>query len=349
MQYRMLKEICDVHAPIFYPYKIITARNPRLSSRDRRFFGLWIERVPPSRGVQTLLDYEVHRGLEIANMIHIRKPKHPDGSPYTVCILSPYTLSIRRFRQAAAERKYDWLKLSTITAIQGFESDAVIVTTSRHRTVDMCKDPSVFNVATSRARDILVLLLASGMALDTYCTDPSSRIRRLRPLTHFTCHAKRFTKSDAVLGNIQVEAKRRLRNMKAELEHRPTSRFDTGRNKFQDFARDVLSDEKYKVWPLPRHLRVQVCRYLCLKNTFKQNKDVHMALYHGMMTCGRDTFHACLGLFEAIYDYPKRNRSLLEKMGIRYYHGDARRVDQVSPRVVEDIRALYTPRARARR
>jgi hypothetical protein len=312
IQYRMLPQICRIHAPIFYSYDITSARPPLSGSPSMR--GAWILRTPKSnvRDTLSLVRYEVNEAMSIAHTIHTKIPTNPDGTPFGICILSPYTDTIHKMMRAATERKYDWLRISTITAIQGFETNAVILATSRPGPTDLTKNIPMINVATSRAKDILVILLTGKMALGTYQV-PDSVERKLLPWGHFALHCKQLKRNDSVMASVVCEIKYKLQRMNP----RSKDKANRKRSRYMDFAQLTLRDPECKKWPLSRSKRSQICKFLCLKKKFKQNLPDHFQLYMAMMSCDRSAFYDCVQKFADISSYAERNDRIRERLGVR--------------------------------
>ena len=194
-QYRMNPEICGIHAPIFYDYPIVSHRQgPTNPDSD----GLFWERLPNKTelGDVDFAEYDIQRSLAIFQEIQDMKLLDSNGNAYTICILTPYKLVVTRLQQQARQLNLVHFKARTIDSVQGTEENAVILTTSRQHCVDLCQSRHRINVATSRAKDILVVMAHKATVVSV---DPlNARLdRRLRHWGKFAYQARLYTPSDA--------------------------------------------------------------------------------------------------------------------------------------------------------
>jgi len=194
IQYRMIPELCLAHAPVFYDYPITSFRSTPSPNHNH---GLFVDRLPSGTEIrgQLLEEYEAKRALQIHRHIEDLKLINSDNLPYTIFILSPYKKTVQRI-EALAQSMNKIVTVSTVDCIQGDEADAVIVATSRSSCGDLNKCRSRGNVATSRAKNILILMLHRKMALDSVKDVNVPGQRRLRFWGQITCSAKQFNHTD---------------------------------------------------------------------------------------------------------------------------------------------------------
>jgi hypothetical protein len=197
VQYRMIPVICNAHAPIYYDYNIITAGiRRRMCNPDHD--GLFYERLPMHtelRHRQTLQQYEVDRALSIAQDISRLHLTTLEGTPYTICILSPYTNTVEALRKRTTELGLTHIRMSSIDMMQGCEANVIILTTSRAKLVDLLKCHYRSNVAMSRARDILIVMAHPDLVLRTV-RDPLTGKSSLSCWSQLILHAQIYNKND---------------------------------------------------------------------------------------------------------------------------------------------------------
>ena len=197
IQYRTLPEMCDVHAPIFYTYPVESHRQtPNNPVHD----GLYYERLPFGWELdrQTLEQYEVQRALEIYVTIRDKELKTSDGTAYSMIILTPYLKQLDMLYEGAAGQRIEGFRATTYDSVQGCEYNVVIVTTGRSKMCDLNQCRFRGNVATSRAKDMMILMVHSDMAL-------ASRNGATRFWGQFILRARPYSRCDA--GGLRVRAK----------------------------------------------------------------------------------------------------------------------------------------------
>ena len=205
VQYRMNLDICQVHAATFYDYAITTYRRGKCNPE---YDGLYFERLPNlselKRG-QDFKEYEVNRALEIAQEIQDKKLVDESGNSYTICILTPYLDTLSKIQLGFKNGEMSEIRASSIDTIQGCEENVIILTTSRQKCVDLNKCPFRNNVATSRAKDMLII-----MAHENTCKSVETRLEGSNKVRHwgkFVQAAMLYNPSDARALSVQSEIK----------------------------------------------------------------------------------------------------------------------------------------------
>ena len=183
VQYRMIPALCNAHAPVFYNAKDYTIRSHRPDPIDPENKGLFLEVLPGGSELQyryggmLLLEYEVKRALDIFEEVQRRGYISDDGKAYSICILTPYHETLKMLIEGALTRELKEFKASTINTIQGCEENVIILTTSRTKCSDLNRCQYRGNVATSRAKDILIMMLHQDMATSCYVTEYTKKLR----------------------------------------------------------------------------------------------------------------------------------------------------------------------------
>ena len=183
VQYRMIPALCNAHAPVFYNAKDYKIRSHRPDPIDPENKGLFLEVLPGGSELQhryggmLLLEYEVKRALDIFEEVQRKGYISDDGKAYSICILTPYHETLKRLIEGALRRGLKDFKASTINTIQGCEENVIILTTSRTKCSDLNRCQYRGNVATSRAKDILIVMLHQDMATSCYETEYNKKLR----------------------------------------------------------------------------------------------------------------------------------------------------------------------------
>ena len=153
----------------------------RTKKSNPKYDHLYIDCVPPiikttALGLSDRVIYECKRALQIYEDLCALDLKNPDGTSYTMVILTPY---VKALEYLLVERKTirvtNDLLIGTVDSIQGREFNVVILTTCREHCGDLNRCRLRGNVATSRAKDILVIILSEKFAKACRCKE-----RRLR-------------------------------------------------------------------------------------------------------------------------------------------------------------------------
>ena len=310
IDYRMLPAISIPHTAAFYSYEIIPARPASTSCHT----GLYLERLPHRHELPpdcSLAIYEVKRALEIYTQIHERQHVDQGGNPYSYLILTPYhETKLRLESSIAAQGITDpQLRVSTIDSEQGSEADVVILTTSRHKIVDLLICPFRGNVATSRAKDILVIMAHSQVVLGV-TGDP----RRLRFWGMMALHAEPFSPNDREAVLLLGKINRRYHEHLQEAQGISTDSRVTGQTRQMIRARSVLAAGN-----VANVDRVCLLRDLVLRPKMSHNKNIHMVLYYHLFTCRHALFEEALRLFERIYARDERNDAIAELLGFNLH------------------------------
>ena len=176
VSYRMCSQLLFAHASIFYPdLRVIQGRTDAVVNVTGNARGLYLfstEKVARDGDHFGFMRGEVRQALELYKRIRGRAFKHArDGREYTVHILTPYLDQLTFLIDMSREAGISMLSCSTIDAVQGTEYDVVILLTGRHQIADLTKNENRINVATSRAREVLVIMMAkdfvrTGVTLD---------------------------------------------------------------------------------------------------------------------------------------------------------------------------------------
>ena len=240
-------------------------------------------------------------------MVRARHPIEVGSTPYSILILTPFTDTETRINALATRRKLP-IQVSTIDRVQGHEVDAVILATSRNRCVDLLQCKSRCNVATSRARDLLVVIAHEKVVLGTYVDTVTGR-RQLYHWGNILMHAKLYNANDQQALTI-------LYNVRTWTE--PT---DKVTRKAQQ-VNQVMLHARSAVSTLPAlsvdlKLRTQFCRRLCLKRHHKFNQALHQNMFWHMLHCNFDDFRAAVQIFGEEYDHKRRNNRIYTLFGFR--------------------------------
>lgn len=285
VQYRTLPEMCEVHAPLFYDYPIISFRQtPHNPEHD----GLYFERLPFGWELQgqSLYDYEVQRALDIYMEVREKNLRTRDGDPYSIVVVVPYLNNLDTVCGAAAERGLDDFEAVSYDSVQGKEYNVVIVMTCRQKAVDLVKCRHRGNVVTSRQKDMLILMMHYHMALGTH-------EGALRFWGGFVLHARPYSPSDACA--LRVRAKLVLYESKREGKDSKIMHMGEAVCAIMRRHRSLYPMQSMKV-------------VLFLKRVPSANTAADKRLYHAVLNCSRSTFRRIRRICERLgSDMEERN------------------------------------------
>ena len=301
IQYRMIPEICNTHARLFYPGREII--NFRSHPEDRRWRGLFYEQLPNEFGDE-LKRKEAKRALEL--YVSIRRQGHTrNGEPWTIMILTPYIETMTYITSMAEEKKIRGVSISTIDRVQGAEYDAVILTTSRSRCVDLGRDRHRGNVATSRARDLLIIMAHPQFVTATRMIHPpKTKPRKLRFWAHLVDAARLWQQGNV----LAIGTRTRLKELIArESKGSGPWLVSISTGVMQRIASNALeviehfrSDQKRK----------DVLSVLLLKDKLKNNSPMHLNLFVKLLECEWNVFKSALQIIRDSNDAKSRNVKL---------------------------------------
>jgi len=310
VQYRMLPELCKAHAHVFYDYPITTFRpapsppNPNL--------GLFLDRIPSKteRNGIDLQEYEAMRIVQIYHDIQDLKLSNDDGTPFSIRVISAYTKTVLRIRALIKEMDLTALEVSTIDWVQGHEANAVIYASSRTKCADLNKCRRRGNVATSRARDILILMVHHDLAFASIHDPSCDGNRRLRFWGQILISAKSLNASDTESSRLLHELKHYTPQSDA-MHHRVTrvNRYMRAANHALVNIATMTGEARMST------ARVIICKQLCLKPKLRLNRDQHKNIFASMLQCNDRTFVLALKLFSSEYNFNKRNNQLFTMFG----------------------------------
>ena len=213
VQYRAVPALCRVHAPVFYPYTILSHREPNLTrggpSNTIPKQGYYYYLLP-NRSRLELVQYEVDKALEIYQQIRDEKRISPvTGQEYSICILTQYRETLRYLLESIRQKAIMGAMISTVQTIQGCEVDVTIYLTSRGRIRDLNKCRRRGNVACSRAREFTVLM-ATSSAINSACEDE----KYMHPLVYWgelLREARPFVEGDGQAAQTLSKVRHRIR------------------------------------------------------------------------------------------------------------------------------------------
>ena len=325
IQYRMYPSLCQAHAPVFYDYKIVSAR---AEPADRSAAGPFFERVPDQaerKGI-SFEDYETERSLEIAQEIWARRPSTDHESEYTICVLTPYLASQARIMRRAAELKFPkCFTVRTVDSCQGCEFDAVIVTTgARTKVTDLLLCRQRGNVAMSRAKDIMVVLAHRDFMVKT--DQGQGRLYFWGEVISSSL-TRSFKEHDSRTQDTLEE----LRLIRSIPRNNRTSRECRHRKvpKVVHYARHLLSSNSYR----SVHMRPVICRQLCLKRTRSLCRDLHKNMYYYLMRCSEDQLHQILKVYVTQFDHKARHAAIARVLGVDLFQRPSVAIESVIDRV----------------
>ena len=343
IQYRMIPEICEAHAPTFYTDRKVVSFRPNSTEAERKSRGLFFLCTPSGMGKDELKTWEINRAVMVVDQIRRLDVKN-GGLERSILILTPYKEVVKRLTQKINEMKLSGVRAKTIDSIQGREVDAVILLTARHSCVDLCCDPCRGNVATSRARNLLIIIGTARLARSFDEAD------NLRFWGQMILKARPFHANDRNVETVKINIRARLQYQTspapAEAPTQAPSQVPSPASseapsktpsqvpsrsciRLQVVARDALANiERFR----NRDERKYLCKRLLLKGTFLQNKPVHMHAFGAMYASNKQTFCEALRLFETENHHRSRNPKLQKLLNIRFPNApvtvDARRLVQ---------------------
>lgn len=328
IQYRMYPSLCQAHAPVFYDYKIVSART---EPADRSAAGPFFERVPDQaeRKDISFEDYETERSLEIAQEIWARRPSTDHDSEYTICVLTPYLASQTRIMRRAADLNFSKsFSVRTVDSCQGCEFDAVIVTTgARTKVTDLLLCRQRGNVAMSRAKDIMVVLAHRDFIVRT---DQDQGCLYFWGEVISSSLSRSFKEHDSRTQDTLEE----LRLIRSIRRNNRTSREHTYRKvpKVVHYARHLLSSNSYR----SVHMRQVICRRLCLKRTRSLCRDLHKNMYYYLMRCSVDQLRQTLEVYVALFDHKARHAAIARVLDVDLFQRPSVAIESVIDRVFTD-------------
>ena len=171
IQYRMIPVICEAHAPLFYDYKITSARtvvnNPGFDGRFYRHVSMGrsydantMNSHPRGVSQSAFVTASCNLAFDTLMQIKSRNLLDENENHYSFAIITPYVHVMEELLLMAKRRAIsrNEVKIRTYDRVQGDEAHVVIIVTGRSTCSDLNKDRSRGNVALSRARDIVVLI-----------------------------------------------------------------------------------------------------------------------------------------------------------------------------------------------
>ena len=319
IQYRMIPVICAAHAMVFYDYEVISFRQKLCNPPHD---GIFLDRMPTlsEGGYASLEQYEIKRVLHMIRHIQGLQLKTESGHPYGICVLSPFKRTVEAVTTALRNTliKQASVHVATIDTIQGCESDVVIIATSKQSLHGLLSCKYRANVATSRARNMLIILATSNLLLDTGRSE-SLILSRANPWGLIASYAKPWNPDDEQTSHLIFQLQQRRRRIakyigtnsnlsghtepRSKLQSKSNKRL-TKTNKFMEQARDLLLS------PVTGNDRKQACRELILKQKDSLNQDHQRILFAHMISCDDDTYRKALQLFATVYNYTERNTKL---------------------------------------
>lgn len=350
LQYRMTPELCEIHAPVFYDYKIRSfRRNPDPAVTVPH--GMYVDLTPSAmdRCGETLESVECTRALQIYDDLDKLAMRDEAGSAYTFAIVSPYRATvtnliatIRARKSASLEAlKLGILKVRTVDCIQGGEANVIIVATSRSTTADLLRCRQRGNVAMSRARDISIMMLSHKVGMST-TFDEKMGERRLRFWGQMSQWSKPLDPTNPNVStwifDMKTYAPNLLHNDRRDSCSTPRTRQRDGmspqdtppekrskkiqrQNRGMILARRILPIIKeYTVnSPTAHNKRKELCKKLALRPRFAQCKDFHCNLYANMMLADAKTFERAIEIYAETQNHRNRNNDLFELLGINFH------------------------------
>jgi len=340
-QYRMTAKLCRLHTGVFYgaQARISTFRQ---ASPNPKWDGYWLLRVPTGRGdemrrgVQSYVQRSVKAALDAFLEVHSKNLRAEDGQLYTFAILTPYRAVMDALMHAWNERKEDQMLdisvdpvISTIDRVQGCEWNCVIVVTARERCNDLNRSEYRANVATSRARDIVILLCS-----DEFAESKKSR-GGVRCWGQLVAGSRLYHENDTQAALLRANVKRLAAiDMKALQRNPPPGHIRVTR--VMQYARELF-------YTAPGYLdkmcadtteRQNACKRLFLKDQYWNISAVMKPMFGAMMECSTRDFRRVIEIFATESHNGTRNDMARETLGLS-------RSSIVTPEVDEMIRTLY--------
>jgi len=339
VQYRMVPALCELHAPLFYDYKINTVRrNPDPQQKH----GFYLDLVPAKETLLIRTDefdhntWQYERALSLYHSISKLGYTNADGSPYTFAIISPYKKVVTAVRVLAAV-KLPRLTIKTVQAIQGFEANVVIIVAGASKVINLLKCRQRTNVATSRSKDITILVLKRDLSLGTEL-GPDGR-RRLYPWGVLAMRANLWDKSDNAARKLQFD----LNNSWGEKARDETTTTDSiDRQPTRKTCRAMaiaitaMGELNKYIGDTKEHglNKSVLCQSLALRPFLKQCSNFHKNMYSRLLYAEPELFRECVKLYATEEDITKRNNLLFEWFGFK-------RLDLVPPDTERAVQKLF--------
>lgn len=329
IQYRMLPNICNIHAPVFYKYKIESHRQPK-----KGWNGVFWERTPTRAKLREVHKcehdvWECRQALEIVCQIRSMNLLSDSGEPYFCFILTPYIKMVDLIHEVATDLKVDLTKnveVSTVRRIQGREVDAVILIPGRPNVVDLCKDETLGNVGTSRQRDLLIIICSADVARATNINRISYRF-----WGEFVRQSKLYSRGDQIAYTLRSQMQGRTAQIYRKHTKNSTLSKETSRPVSNETliiqgiaTRALMNIDCYRA----HAVRSRLCFTLLLKPRFRLNGRVHKNLFFHMMRCDKIQFIKALDIIKHADHHKVRNNTLCDLFSIKYDDPVSRTVDE---------------------
>lgn len=170
-------------------------------------------------------------------------------------IIAPYKNQVK-----ALEKEFQGIDIATVHKFQGKEKDTIIISTVDDEITEFADDPYLINVAVSRAKKKLMLVV-SGNEQPREC-NITDLIAYIQYHNFEVVESKVYSIFDYLYVQYQEERKEYLK------KHKRISEYDS-ENLMYAFIEDVLADDKYACLNVVSHFQLR----MLLKNTALLNEQ----------------------------------------------------------------------------
>ena len=331
VQYRMTPELMIPHAKTFYPDRKITCGSTTSHKRPLPR-GLFLYPLPGYSSTPSAewMKREANIAITVHKMITAKfqspqpQPNLPTQQPPTIQILTPYLDQVDMLYERAPA-----IPASTIDRIQGSEYDIVILCTGRTQVADLMRHKNRVNVALSRARYFMVII----MQIDYAQWNPQGQLGFWgQYIVASTFHINKWSQlcPDVTLASLLdrrsmrvvsgIERKIAIINGDIKPHASATghkSSYTRGLAAIllaATYAYDSLCDGRIE------YAREHVSCLLFLKQEYKLNRPAQMRVFRGVNTCTLEIYRSILLLYVTEDNHRKRMTGFLQLLQLPPWH-----------------------------
>ena len=240
-----------------------------------------------------------------------RRPSHLLLHIYAISSNIFIQVKTNILRLASTDKALAHIKasVSTIDSVQGSEYDIVILLTSRPSCVDLGRCRRRGNVATSRARNLLVIIGHQDFMLSRRKSPPHP----FRFWAHLITKGTLWNNDDRTAHGLLIKLKAKLQAVRRPDSDTQSSNSTTDKQHIALAALDEVS--KY----LDKWHRTSLFKVLLLRPKFKQNNALQLNLFVAAMRIKTDTeLRQALTIISQAIDHKERNTRLCNLFKLDY-------------------------------